>query len=285
MPVSPEMFRALGALCEPPDPAHARLAAALRLPAPPNAAAFTEVFVFHLVPYAAPYLSPDGMLGGDTADRVAGFWRALGITPPAEPDHLATLLGLYAALSEQEQATREAARRCALRDARRALLWEHLLTWVPPYTQAISALSSRFHGAWARLLRKALLDEARWLDAPPTPPLHLREVADLPGIGSGAFVRAVLAPARSGLVLTRHDLAGAAAAMGMGTRIGGRALILRALISQDQAATYRWLARQAAGWAIRHRASDPPLAGIAPHWYGRAEATRRLLHQTLLEAA
>src|SRR6266496_675887 len=98
MPAAAEIFRALGALCEPPEPAHARLAAALGLPPPPDAAAFTEVFVFQLVPYAAPYLSPDGMLGGEAGDRVAGFWRALQLRPPAEPDHLAALLGLYAPL-------------------------------------------------------------------------------------------------------------------------------------------------------------------------------------------
>ncbi|HEX9355672.1 MAG TPA: molecular chaperone TorD family protein, partial [Streptosporangiaceae bacterium] len=213
------------------------------------------------------------------------FWRALSLTPPAEPDHLAALLGLYAALSEQEQAEHEPARRAACRDARRALLWEHLLTWAPTYTQAIITLSSRFHAAWARLLREALLDEAQALEPPPTPPLHLRDVADLPDSTSDAFVPAILAPARSGLLLTRRDLAGAATATGMGTRIGGRAFILRALISQDRAGTFRWLARRAAWWAARHRAGDPPLAGITPHWYGKAEATRRLLHQTLLEAA
>jgi len=49
MPAAAEIFRALGALCEPPEPAHARLAAALGLPPPPDAAAFTEVFVFQLV--------------------------------------------------------------------------------------------------------------------------------------------------------------------------------------------------------------------------------------------
>ena len=38
MPASPDVFRALGALCEPPDPAHAGLAAALGLPVPPDAA-------------------------------------------------------------------------------------------------------------------------------------------------------------------------------------------------------------------------------------------------------
>ena len=72
MPGGPDLFRALGALCEPPDQAHARLAAALGLPPPPDAATFTEVFVFQLVPYAGPYLSPDGMLGGEAGVRGIG---------------------------------------------------------------------------------------------------------------------------------------------------------------------------------------------------------------------
>lgn len=45
--------------------------------------------------YASVYLGPDGALGGEGTDRAAGFWRAIGITPPAEPDHLTALLSLY----------------------------------------------------------------------------------------------------------------------------------------------------------------------------------------------
>jgi TorA maturation chaperone TorD len=285
MPADSELLRALGALCERTEPAHAALAAALRLPPPPDQAVFTEVFVFQLAPYAAPYLSPDGMLGGETADRVAGFWRALGLTPPAEPDHLAALLGLYAALAEQEQAARDAARRRAWRDARRALLWEHLLTWVPPYAQAVTTLGFPFYNAWARLLRDALLAEAGQLAAPGTAPLHLCGIPDLPEAAAEGFARAIFASARSGMLITRRDLAGAAEAIGTAARIGGRVFALQALITQDRTATLRWLARRAAWWAKQHRAFDPPLAGITPHWCGRAEATAGLLHRTVLEAA
>ncbi len=283
MTASPEVFRALGALCERPDPAHAGLAAALGLPAPPGADAFTEVFVFQLIPYAAAYLSPDGMLGGEAADRVAGFWRALRLAQPAEPDHLAALLGLYAALGEREQSGHPASR-AAYRDARRALLWEHLLTWVPTYAQAMTSLPSGFHAAWARLLRDALLDEARALDPPPSQPLHLRDVPQLPDTGSDAFIRGLLAPVRSGLLITRHDLAGAAGALGLAARAGGRAFVLRALISQDREATFGWLAGRAKWWAERHRAGDPPLRGVARHWLGRAQASFLALDQTPMEA-
>ena len=278
MSASPDVFRALGALCEPPDPAHAGLAAALGLPAPPDPAAFTDTFVFQLVPYAAPYLSPDGMLGGEAADRIAGFWRALQLTPPAEPDHLAALLGLYAALGERESAELRPDWAGAWREARRALLWEHLLTWVPAYTRAMTVLPAGFHSAWARLLRAALLAEARVLAPPPSAPLHLREVPELPATGPD-LVRALLAPSRSGLLITRSDLMSAAAATGLGARVGGREFTLRALLDSDQPAISGWLAEHAAGWAERHRADIPSLPRIAEHWLGRAQASVRVLQQ------
>ena len=284
MSVSPEVFSALGTLCEPPEPAHAGLAAALGLPPPPDAATFTDVFVFQLAPYAAPYLSHDGMLGGEAADRVAGFWRALQVSPPAEPDHLAALLGLYAALGVRECAETRPGVAGAWHEARRALLWEHLLTWVPAYTHAMAALSSAdCYAAWARLLRRALLEEARAPAPPQSRPLHLRDVPDLPDAGPSEgledLVRALLASVRSGLLITRRDLAGAAAAAGLGVRAGGRAFTLRALIESDRAAISGWLAGHAAWWAERHRADVPSLAGIAEHWLGRAQASMCLLQR------
>ena len=93
-----ELFRALGAVAG--DPADARTAcAALGLPVPGNAE-HTEVFVLNCPPYASVYLGAEGGLGGEAADRVAGFWRAIGVPPPAEPDHLTALLSLYARLGE-----------------------------------------------------------------------------------------------------------------------------------------------------------------------------------------
>ena len=40
-------------------------------------------------------------MGGLARERIAGFWNAVGLTPPPEPDHLAALLGLYASLTER----------------------------------------------------------------------------------------------------------------------------------------------------------------------------------------
>jgi TorA maturation chaperone TorD len=279
MPLTPNLFRALGVLCETPEPAHRRLADALGLPGRPDAADHTELFVLQLVPYASVYLSPDGMLGGETVDRIAGFWRALHLIPPPEPDHLAALFGLYATLAEHAHADPDPARAVLWHQARRALLWEHLLTWLLPYTAVVEQAAGPFYTAWARLLGAALRAEAQALSAPPTTALHLRDRAAPPDADGGLdpFVRALLAPARSGLLLTRTDLVRGARGTGVGLRIGERAFVLRSMLSQDPAATLDWLVTEADRWAERHRAAEPVLGDIARAWRARAEATSAAL--------
>jgi len=281
MPAAPELFRALGVLCEAPAPAHAhaRIAAALCLPGRADTADHTELFGLQLVPYASVYLGPEGMLGGEAADRVAGFWRALRLTPPPEPDHVAALLGLYASLGEAEHDERDPARRALWRQARRALLWEHLLTWAVAYAQAVAASAPPFHAAWAELLERTLVAEAAELAPPATPSLHLRDTPALPAPNEdpGLLVGALLAPARSGLILTRWDLARAARSLGLGLRLAERAVALRSMLSQDPQTTLAWLADEAATWTARHRELEAAIGGIACHWRSRAEATLALL--------
>ncbi len=271
----PETFRALGVLCEPPDPAHRTVAASLDLadwPAPDDE---TGLFTVLLLPYAALYVGPEGMLGGVAADRIAGFWHALGYDVPAEPDHLAGLLGLYAALVEAEQDETDAARALLRRRARAALLWEHLMTWVPAYASAVAATGQKHHGDWAALLTETLLSEAAALDAPATPPAHLHAIGELPAPeeGADAFVRALLTPVRSGIVLTRSDLVRCARGLGLGMRIGERAFVLRQLLESDAVAVLGFIADEADRWARQHSRLLGPIAPLAQHWVSRAEAT------------
>jgi hypothetical protein len=274
MPLPPELFRALGTLCESPGPEHGRVAAALGLPGVLDAEAHTGLFVLQLPPYASVYVGPDGMLGGEAQDRAAGFWRALRLTPPAEPDHLAALLGLYASLAEREGAEPDPARRLMWRHARRTLLQEHLLTWLPPYAQAVAGIAPGFHAAWARLLIDALSADARELTAP-CAPAWLRDVPELPGREAEGFTRALLTPARSGMIISRADLARGARTMGLGLRIGEREFVLSSLLAQDPAATFGWLAGEAAAWRARHARTAP--SALVRHWLTRAETAHRTL--------
>ncbi|HKX19869.1 MAG TPA: molecular chaperone TorD family protein, partial [bacterium] len=285
-----EVFRALAVLCEPPADGHARVCDALGLAAAPDAAEFTDLFVLHLYPYASVYLGAEGMLGGEARDRVAGFWRALHLTPPPEPDHLAALLGLYASLLEREGEEREPARRALWGQARAALLHEHLASWLPPYLDRIEALAPGSYRSWAELLRASLAEEAaRAADAaaPPdgSPPAvalsaHLRAAPPLPDPrrdGSRAFVTGLLAPVRCGMILTRADFVRAAQDLGLGLRVGERKFALAALLSQAPEAVLDWLAGAARGCAARHAAHTDIMGAAAGFWSNRAAAAAHLL--------
>jgi hypothetical protein len=269
-----ELLRALGSLVEPPVPALAPVAHALGLQALPEVTEHSEIFLFQLYPYASVYTGAEGMLGGDAADRVAGFWRAVGIVPPAEPDHLAVLLALHAGLIDAEHREPHEAHRKMRREARRALLWEHLLSWLPVYLDKLEEIGGDFYRSWGHLLAAALFEEADDLGPPDRLPLHLRSVPGLPSVDGGAaeLLSAILAPARSGLLLTRLDLARGAASIGVGLRMGERRFVLETMLGQDAPGTLAWLAGEARAWERRHLEKLEVLGPIGGHWAEMAAA-------------
>jgi TorA maturation chaperone TorD len=278
-----ELFRALAVLAEPPLEEAARVAEALGLGPMPGADEYTELFVFGLYPYASVYLGPEGMLGGEARDRVCGFWRALGRVPPAEPDHLAVMLALYARLVEMEEGESELVRRRSWRAARKAFLWEHLLTWLPVYLSKLVEVAEPFYRAWGELLAQALIEETKAVGRQERLPLALR---DRPGLIDPRgdreveeFLQSLLSPVRSGMILLRSDLARAAHSLGLGLRLGERKFILRTLLGQDARSVLDWLAQEADGWIERHRLYLETLGGVAVTWEERAAATACLLRE------
>jgi TorA maturation chaperone TorD len=276
-----DLFRSLAALCEAPQPEHVRLAELFGWEAP-SGVDFASLFVLQVYPYASVHVGAEGMLGGEARDRVAGFWRALHLAPPAEPDHLAALLGMYAALIDAEADETEPARAAMRREARRALLWEHLLSWLMVFTARVEELGSTTYRSWARLLRETLLAEASELGPAKRLPLHLRVAIGLPvdGAPAGEWISALLAPVRSGMLLTRADLVRAARSTGLGLRIGERAFILRALFEQEPTATAAWLTEEAEAWRDRH-AAIPELGDVGRFWAERAEAAAARLREVI----
>jgi TorA maturation chaperone TorD len=295
-----ELFRALAVLAEPPERVEvARLAELMDLGEPPTASEYTETFVFQLYPYASVYLGAEGMLGGEARDRIAGFRRALGQTPPPEPDHLAVMLATYAQLSSHEdtdarardaQRARDAegSRRLeALSAAREAFLWEHLLSWLPAYLDRVAEVAPPFYRRWAELLTSALLEEAKDAPAPKALPLHLREaphVADPRASTPDEFLQTLLAPARSGMILVRSDLARAAHSLGTALRAGERKYALKSLIGQDARGALAWLAEEASVRAERHARYRDTLGAVAEWWTARAHATEKLLRELEADA-
>jgi hypothetical protein len=241
--------------------------------------------VLNCPPYASVYLGAEGGLGGDATDRVAGFWRAIAVAPPAEPDHLTALLSLYASLGEAAQDSRTAATADALTRVRRALFWEHLWPWLPGYLNAVADLRAPALSPWARQAIRAVRAErgthpGGWL------PLALRAA---PGPvtaadGLGDLLDALTAPVRSGFILTRDGLVAGAGAAGAGHRIGERRFTLRAVLEQAPAGTLRWLSGEAARWSRRHaagRSRDP----VSAWWAVRARHTAQAMAVLSRDAA
>ncbi len=275
-----ELIRALGVLSEAPGPEHGRLADLLDLGGAPDPESFANTFLLQLYPYSSVYVGNEGMLGGEARDRAAGAWTALGRTPPPEPDHLGALLGLYAALAEHAETDPEPAEQALWGAAASGFLWEHLLSWTMPYLDRFEGIGSSVYEAWARLLADALRQEARRHGPAAALPLHLRSATDLPDpreSGSEAFLTGLLAPVRSGVLLTRADLARGAEEIGVGLRMGERRFALRAFFSQDADATLGWLSRHSEAAAHRHSEWSEDLGMIADFWSSRARATGDLL--------
>ena len=227
------------------------------------------------------------MLGGEAGDRVAGFWRALGLVPPAGPDHLAALLGLYATLGvEAADPGHGPGVRAGITHARQTLLWEHLASWVPAFLAAVCDVATPRVQAWAALMGEALAAETEAAAPPMRLPLALREAPGPPPAASslGAALDSLLAPVRSGVVLTRERLNAGACAVGVGLRQGERRFTMRAMLDQDARGTLEWLALEAARWAGLHRRWMPQGAGISAWWSDRASATASLL-DTLAQRA
>jgi TorA maturation chaperone TorD len=278
-----ELFRALGTLTEAPDRHTERLTRLLGIPRAPTTAEYTELFILTLPPYASIYLGPEGQLGGEARDRIAGFTRALGDIPSAEPDHLAQMLAQYAALVAES--VDNDARRDALSRARDAYLFEHLLTWLPPYLDKVIELGSPPFVAWGRLLEDALNAESQrlGLGIRGDVPLAMRE--DVPLVADPTLdeiIGFLLAPGRSGIFLTQADLTRAANALGLARRVGDRKFVLRNLLVQSANPMLAWLGVDATAWAERHVERRESLGRIAAAWERRARATTDVLRASAL---
>ncbi len=279
-----ELLRALAVLAEPPGLEHARVAEAAGLVGTPTASEHGDVFLFQLYPYASVHVGAEGMMGGAARDRVAGFWSALGRTPPAEPDHLSALLALYASLCEEERL--EGAQDALLEQSRAALLDEHIAPWLPHYLARVQELASGFYSRWAELLSRIFAAEADRAGPALCLPLHLREAPGLPDPrrdGGDAFLVGLLATVRTGVMLTRSDLASIATTLDLGLRAGERRYALASLLSQDPVGVLRAYAVEARRQSAMHELRVHRWGVASDFLAVRARTTAELVEQLAAE--
>lgn len=277
-----EMVRALGAVALTPPPHNAPVCRALGLPMP-TGAEHTRVFVLGAPPHAAIHLGPEGKLGGEGLDRVAGFWRALRLQPPEDADHLGALLMLYAELGVAETNATDEPHREHLRRSRSALLHEHIWSWAPGYLATVHLLGVRPMARWAELTLRALRAELADTEQPGQLPLALREAA-APLSAHGSLddaLDAMVTPVRTGVVLTQRDLHEDARRAGVGFRRGERRFALRAMMQQDAVATLESLLGHARAWVDVHNRSGDD--ATSRWWQDRSRHTAATLEGLLMQ--
>ncbi|MHB1487506.1 MAG: molecular chaperone TorD family protein [Acidimicrobiales bacterium] len=279
MPGRWELLRAVGAVASVAPPGGDHIATCLGLTAL-TAHEHTELFVMSLPPYAGIYLGPEGKLGGEGADRVAGLWRTLGLGPPPDADHLGALLLLYAELGEAAHQSALDVTRQRLEHIRVAMFWEHLWSWMPAYLDA-AAYERGGTDAWVDLARRVIWREAQSTPSAGGLPLALRSAPEPINSESDyqELLDAATVPVRTGFILTRGDIASAAAALGLGLRRGERRFALKAMFEQDPGATLTWLAGHARGWESRHRLRPAVANECASWWAKRASHTADVLSE------
>lgn len=280
-----ELFRALAVLAEPPTDESMAVANALGLGALPSADEYTQLFVFELYPYASVYLGPEGMLGGEARDRISGFWRALGLTPPAESDHLSVMLAFYASLVDSEDQERDARRRLTWRNSRKAFLWEHIVSWLPIYLAKVADIAPPFYKKWGELMMMAILKEVKTVGTQDALSIHLREetgLIDPRNNPAEDFFQSILSPVRSGIILTRGDLTAVARKLGLSLRMGERKFILKTLFAQDAHGLFAWLLSETDIWTRRHRSYQSGLRELSSVWQQKAIAAASLLAELKL---
>lgn len=262
------------------------------------AAAHHRRFRFEAFPHAGVYLDPEGLAGGEAADRSRTTYRSAGFHPKLDDlaaDHLGVQLSFLSFLcgaeaDALEDGELEAAGRIA--ELQRRFLDEHLLRWLPALVATIdgterdlwrqvvvmaSELAADHRASYAGAANEAapwrLPEAPRLLDDPET---DLRTIVEF-----------LLAPAHAGLFLGRNDLAVLGRKHELPRGFGSRRIILTNLFKS--AVEFEQVPELMASltMAIQDRAASlnrqlddaPALAPSIEPWIRRLGDTARIAHR------
>jgi TorA maturation chaperone TorD len=285
-------------------------------------AEWTRIFVLNVPPYESLFVDDPPMLNTEATQRVADAYRRLGRRPAAgsrvgAPDHLGVeleLLGQLAAEEARALGECDEGRASRLRAEQADFLHAHPLRWGPVACLAVERCAGDppagfpGFGALARLCREFLLAEGESLGGTGdegrrtkdegrrtenqgrTTQDARRETRDERSPDLAAAARHLAAPARSGVFLSRQDLARLARRLGLPGRLGDRADAIRDLceaglgygrgdaVAAQVEGVLRCAAATYVGWSERY----PAGAAIWRDWARRAERTIAVVRSALL---
>jgi TorA maturation chaperone TorD len=247
------------------------------------AAAYADLFLLNVYPYGSAFTDPSGELGGPSAAWAARRYEQAGYRPPellevGAPDHVGLCLGFLDHLST--------------RGERDVEFPAFVLEWVPVACLAVEREPSvpPFYRAVAAATRERLMEEEVPVIAPLPESADREEEEE---IGLWEVVRFLLAPARSGIFLSRSKLGHLAKAAGMRLPFGSRFDVARTLFQtagEDEkvGAVLDRLGEELTAWESEYRrwaVAHPRWVPASTRWLNRTGETRRRLveMQAILE--
>jgi hypothetical protein len=243
------------------------------------AVAYSELFLLNVYPYAGIFLEANGELNGARAQEMAALYEQYAYAPNelravGAADHIGLLLGFADAVGQD-------------------IVLPYLMDWAPVLCLAVErALTTHpFYQALAARTREFLLQANRKQGASGAAPLGLPFsnlqflFADEEEWSTRGVVRYLLAPARSGIFLTRARLGLWARALGVPVAFGDRVQLGAALLENAGAlnqieTVFDWLRAEAEAWDAAYAAWQTQFAWQHAHiWRARTQNTFRLLQE------
>ena len=263
-----------------PDPETLALAREAGFPdgdASDLASAWTDLFLLNVYPYGTAFTDISGELNGPAAAGASRRYDAAGYQPPelfgtGAPDHAGLCLGFLAHLSAQGREDPE------------FLAWTR--DWLPVCALAVERqpFAHPFYRDLAAATREILLA------MPPSTAAASEDLAPVlqtdseaeEEVGLSRVVRFLLAPAASGLFLSRSRLGALALEAGLRLPFGSRFDVARALFEAAGEngrvePVLEGLSREAEAWDAAYEAQareHAPWRTRAAVWRGRIAATR-----------
>ena len=238
------------------------------------AAAYADLFLLNVYPYGTAFTDPSGELNGPAAAQAARHYEEKGFRPPelfevGAPDHVG--LGLAFLDHLERHGEKDAGFSCSF------------LEWVPIACLAVEREPSAhpFYRAVAVATRQRLMEDLPELL--PVPDSANPEEEE--EVGLSQIVRFLLAPARSGLFLSRAKLGQLARAAGMRLPFGSRFDVARALFQTagengKVGTVLDLLGEDLAAWETEYRgwaAEHPHWTPASTRWLRRTGETQRRL--------
>jgi len=260
-----------------------------------------HVLGFCVPPIESVFLEPTATAGGRVSESVHAFYHEIGFTPDpgAEgPDHLATELDALAFLGRLEaDALGADAGAEVARAEQRAFLDLHLLRWLPVFEAAVRRVGRPIPAAVVRQVAELVRLHRTTLGEPVVDgPFELEPapaLLDAEDTGLGEIATILALPAKSGVFLSREDLARLGRSTGVPRGFGDRRVLLenllRAAVQHDALeATVDGLlavvAESSEALSAWGASGVPGVASLVEPWRRRAAETASMLARMRQEA-